>query len=113
MAAVQPAGPDPMMTIFSCMLLMKVSWAGNITNASLSGRPNGCDAPPGLTVPSRRTLAALPVAGQDAPHCRTHFLRIPPDELVGADGAGDGAFGVLAQREAGNAQRRRLLLNAA
>jgi len=50
-----------------------------------------------LAVPERGEIAGLPLAGEEFIQCRRNAGRVGPDELVGADGDGFGALGVVAE----------------
>src|SRR5690348_6889212 len=118
MAAVNPAGPDPMMTMRSCTdVLISVQYnADSLRRDGLDGgvpRPD-LDDPlrrppvPQLGPPARRE-AAVEHLGQRA----ADLFAVAPAQPVRADLAGDRPLGVLAQRQARHAERSGLLLNAA
>src|SRR5581483_10140385 len=79
----------------------------------LRAGPDLDDALGGMAVPQRRARAARKIAGEDRGQRAAHLRRVAPDELVGADAAGDRPLGVLAQGEARDRQRGGLLLYAA
>ena len=67
----------------------------------------------GLAVPKLRHAPALAARRQKLPDPAPQRIWRGADQLVGAFGDGDGPLGVLADRQARNAERGRLLLHAA
>jgi hypothetical protein len=66
-----------------------------------------------VTIPKRRNGSLLPLAGEDSREFGTQFVWIASHENVRSQGNRNWALGVLAEREARNAEVGGLFLNAA
>ena len=67
----------------------------------------------GVAVPKRRDAAGLAFSGEDGLGCGCDFCRVGSDEEVCAFGNGDGALGVFAESETGDAEGGGFFLDAA
>src|SRR5262245_4586386 len=94
MAAVSPAGPEPMMTIFSCR---ELPISGQYNVGLEAARPDLDDALGSPAVPQVGPLTDGEAVRQHLVERGPDPVAIPSDQLVGPDLAGDGPLGVLAQ----------------
>src|SRR5262245_37537239 len=102
MAAVSPAGPDPMMTMRSCTeLLISVQYnAESLSCGRVEGRlvgPDLHDPLGGPPVPKLRPAARIEAPVQDPAELAADLFAVPPAQDVRAHLAGDRPLGVLAQ----------------
>ena len=67
----------------------------------------------GVSIPIARDAAFFGFAGEDGPGSGKNFRGVLADELVGALGDGDGALGIFAHGEAGDAEGGGFFLDAA
>jgi len=71
------------------------------------------DAFGGMAIPEGRDAAGLAFSGEDVLCGGENFGGVGADEDIGAFGDGDGAFGIFAKRQAGDAEGGGFFLDAA